>query len=428
MMAETGDAATRAELVGVLRHTLSHLYDPEALRASPLARALGVAGQENTPTLLRRRLADKIEELRPESSTPAGSKAWRVYQILHYRYVEQLTQREVAADISISVRQLRRQEAMALRVLADSLLADWTPHRSARPPHSGLSLAGAEELSKPDRAPTRQQELDWLRTSAPSEQVSVAELLSSVVGTVGPLVDESGGQVRCEIPDDLPPVTVQPTTMRQAILNTLLAAIHRIPGGEINIAAETEAGQVHLSLRATGAEDLRSLAAGQAAEDLEMAAQLAEISGGTLELPAASETTGFFSARLDLPAVQQVSVLAVDDNRDTLRLLHRFLSGTRYRLTSTREPGAAIRLARQIEPEAILLDVMFPDFDGWELLGRLRENPQTTTIPVVVCTILPHDELARLLGAAEFVRKPFSRRQLLSTLDRLSDPSARECL
>jgi CheY-like chemotaxis protein len=60
---------------------------------------------------------------------------------------------------------------------------------------------------------------------------------------------------------------------------------------------------------------------------------------------------------------------------------------------------------------------MLPGIDGWELLGRLREHPQIGTAPIIVCTILPQEEFALTLGAAEFLRKPVSREALLSALD-----------
>ena len=59
-----------------------------------------------------------------------------------------------------------------------------------------------------------------------------------------------------------------------------------------------------------------------------------------------------------------------------------------------------------------------PHIDGWEMLGRVREYPPTSKIPVVVCTILAQRDLALLLGASDFLRKPFTRTDLLAALDR----------
>jgi CheY-like chemotaxis protein len=76
-----------------------------------------------------------------------------------------------------------------------------------------------------------------------------------------------------------------------------------------------------------------------------------------------------------------------------------------------------VALAEQCEARIILLDVMLPGIDGWELLGRLREHPTTQGTPIIVCTILPHEQLALTLGAAQFLRKPVSRSTLLRALD-----------
>jgi CheY-like chemotaxis protein len=62
---------------------------------------------------------------------------------------------------------------------------------------------------------------------------------------------------------------------------------------------------------------------------------------------------------------------------------------------------------------------MLPGCDGWELLGWLRERPSTQGKPIIVCTILPQEGVALSLGAAGFLRKPVSRSDLLTMLDRV---------
>jgi PleD family two-component response regulator len=156
-----------------------------------------------------------------------------------------------------------------------------------------------------------------------------------------------------------------------------------------------------------------------------MAEQLVQMSGGSLE---ATSEGGDWIVELMLPAVEQAEVLVIDDNQDTLRLLQKYLTGTRYRFVGVSEPERALASAEQTDPRVIILDVMLPDVDGWELLERLREHPKTSSIPVIVCTILPQEELALHLGAAAFIRKPVSRQRLLAALDQqleaLSSPEA----
>ena len=138
---------------------------------------------------------------------------------------------------------------------------------------------------------------------------------------------------------------------------------------------------------------------------------------GALEVDTERDADQAFSFRLKLPMDQQITVLAIDDNPDTLQLLQRYTADTRYRLLGESDPERSLTLAEESLPDIILLDVMLQDLDGWELLGRFRAHPQLRDRPVIVCTILPQRDLALSLGAAGFLSKPVSQRQLLAALD-----------
>ena len=100
-------------------------------------------------------------------------------------------------------------------------------------------------------------------------------------------------------------------------------------------------------------------------------------------------------------------------------LIQRYLSGSQYQFTGISDPDKVLQWTADVSPHFIIVDVMLPGIDGWELLGRLREYPQTRVIPVIVCTILPQEKLALALGAASFLQKPVSRNKLLAELARL---------
>ena len=118
--------------------------------------------------------------------------------------------------------------------------------------------------------------------------------------------------------------------------------------------------------------------------------------------------------------MQHTAVLVVDDNADTLQLFGRYASGTRYCLTGTRDPGQALRLVGELDPQVIVLDVMMPEVDGWELLARLRADPHTSEAAIVICTVLPQEALALALGADAFLQKPVGQEAFLAVLDRLT--------
>ena len=81
--------------------------------------------------------------------------------------------------------------------------------------------------------------------------------------------------------------------------------------------------------------------------------------------------------------------------------------------------GDGLRLARHLRPLAIVLDLMMPGQDGWEILQNLKADAATADIPVIVCSVLAQESLAQALGADAYLRKPVSREQLLVVLDPL---------
>jgi len=121
---------------------------------------------------------------------------------------------------------------------------------------------------------------------------------------------------------------------------------------------------------------------------------------------------------LRLPRAPQYTVLVVDDNRDAIEFFHRVLPYHGYRVVSATSGCEALSQARTLLPQAIILDVMMPDQDGWEVLQVLRNQPETQAIPVVICSVLRAAELAFSMGADAFLAKPITEEALLDVLQR----------
>ena len=408
--------------VGWLRQALRHLYDPDGLRQNPLFRLFGL-GEGHSPSALRSILVAAIKSLKPDASVSSKSLAWRTYNILSYRFVEQFTQKEAKANFGLSIRQIRRIEARAVRALADAL---WSQYSTRTEEVEALAKHIDEGLLEESPVGGREQELEWLDRASPSEPTDLTEMVQTALKTAGPLIEATGVRAVCEWPEGLPALSVRPASMRQALLIVLTAAAQSVPGGSISIQAAAGCRRVSLSIRSTGSSDATSDALpGNRAESLALAQQLTAVSGGSLEMCGSPHTECPFAARLSLPTAEQVTVLVVDDNADTLQLFQRYLAGTRYAFVGTRDPEEALALATGRSPHIIVLDVMMPGVDGWELLGRLREHPKACAASIIVCTILPQERLALMLGAAAFLGKPFTRMELLSVLDRQASPRPR---
>jgi CheY-like chemotaxis protein len=113
------------------------------------------------------------------------------------------------------------------------------------------------------------------------------------------------------------------------------------------------------------------------------------------------------------------AILIIDDNEGLVQLLDRYLTGHSCRVIAAGSGQQGLELAHQSPPDAIVLDVMMPEMDGWELLQRLRNHPQTSAIPVIICTVFNDPELAYSLGASLFLPKPVSREDVMQALQKL---------
>jgi CheY-like chemotaxis protein len=415
-MSEAKNNIIESAFITNVRRALDHLYDPAALRRSPLTHCLPLDPQEEVASALRHLLLQAIEALKPDQAAPVYAQEWRYYHILLQRFAEQFMQREVAQNLGLSIRQLRRQELLAVRELGAYL---WAHYQLAERLDWGSPSAQIVG-DAPAAAPTvsREEELAWSEKSFPSTSIEIRPLFTAMMQTVRPLADLLHVEVEFAVPEWLPQLAVQVVTVRQALLSALTTAIRFVPGGQITVTAEAHCQEVVIAIagRESGLPS-RGWPGEESSEGLAIARQLIGFSGGRLELTPVSENTSAFVIHIALPTEEQWTVLAIDDNPDTLALLQRYTSGTRYNLVGVREPAQALALAEALRPQVIMLDVMLPGIDGWELLGRIRAHPKIGSVPVLVCTVLPEEQLALALGAAGLLRKPLSRSVVLAALD-----------
>ena len=117
-----------------------------------------------------------------------------------------------------------------------------------------------------------------------------------------------------------------------------------------------------------------------------------------------------------MPRRMTRTVLVADDNDDILDLFERYLTGHGYTMLTARDGAETIALAKRCLPDAITLDLMMPQQDGWDVLVTLTNRPETQHIPVIVCSVLGAKALSLSLGASLFLEKPVSEQSLLSAL------------
>jgi CheY-like chemotaxis protein len=111
--------------------------------------------------------------------------------------------------------------------------------------------------------------------------------------------------------------------------------------------------------------------------------------------------------------------LVIDDHAEFVELLERYVAEHGLQIVTANNGLKGLELAQQLQPNAIILDVMMPEIDGWEILQRLHATPATSAIPVVVCSVFHDPELALTLGAAGVLKKPVRQEDLLAILRKI---------
>ncbi|MBN1810574.1 MAG: response regulator [Anaerolineae bacterium] len=401
---------TRETFIEYLRDGLNHLHDAKRLRQNPLVALLGVAHRPDAASALRNTLIKAVESLKPSDDAPSRSRDWRLYDSLFYYYVQQLDQRIVADQLALSVRHLRREQRAALEVLADKL---WEQFDLETKSHEDAGKVPAPAQATPTR-PLEVDELAWLKDLPSEKPTDLNKALSEILDLARPLLTQHNAGTKVTIDGDLPNLAVHPVALDQILLSLLNVAIPRSAGGVVQIKAEPLHWAVEVQVQSSGTSASFQPVQEEDASSLEVARQLTVLCGGKLSL---EEDSAPFSVVLSLPALEQLPVLAIDDNADTLQLLQRYTAGTRFRLVGTSDPEQALDLAEKLCPQIIVLDVMMPEVDGWKVMSMLRQHPLTSHIPIVVCTILAQENLALALGASGFVQKPVTRQALLEALN-----------
>ena len=420
---------THDDFVGYLRSALHYLYDPVHLRRSPLVDLFGLTRHFDTAKELQSLLTAAIHALKPGEEEAPLSPAWRVYDLLNLQYLRQSNREDVAAQLGISERQLRREQRQALEALAQSLWARVTlldlSDESAAPEPSR-----PEGKSAPVVPPTLEENLGWLKENGLDSSTALDEAITSVKILTQPLAGRWGVEVETSVEAELSGLPVPRQLVRNILLTVLSIAIPAAagrdpaatgrdpagPGRDVAVRAARVGAKIEITVSA-GAGSPPSPLDEKDAASLETARHLAAYIDAALEAPAPASGAAFTAAlRLNMP--EQICVLVIDDNTDWLEMLKRYSAGSRFRLVGSREGHNARAMVEKHQPALILLDVMMPNTDGWAILNDLRQDPAAANIPIIISTVLPLEGLALSLGANGFLQKPITQDRFLSELER----------
>ncbi|MEB3330261.1 MAG: response regulator [Candidatus Sericytochromatia bacterium] len=286
------------------------------------------------------------------------------------------------------------------------------------------------------------------------QDFSPRAVVEGVLATIEPLAAKKGLEVRLlgDTPPDL--VAGDEGKVRQIVLNLLSNAVKFTETGTIDVTVATLGAVWTVAVKDSGIgiapelhglifEEFRQVDAsstrsrGGTGLGLAICQKMARLMGGyvtvasapgegsvfTLHLPVAASvaTTGAEAPRAQAAQGRDGALLlAIDDDADVLELLVSRLSGTEFTVVTAQGGEQGLKEAERLKPDVITLDVVMPGLDGWEVLRRLKANPDLAGIPVVMMSIIENRALSFSMGAADCVAKPVARDRLIEVLRRTS--------
>ena len=140
----------------------------------------------------------------------------------------------------------------------------------------------------------------------------------------------------------------------------------------------------------------------------------------TLPIRGALEKTKMTVAEEPTRASNRPLVLVVEDDIAAAKLLSIYLTEAGFTVDIAQDGQAGLEKARTLRPAVITLDIMMPEIDGWDLLTRMKADPQIASIPVVVVSIVDERGRGFALGAADYLTKPVEREELIGAIQRVS--------
>ena len=338
-----------------------------------------------------------VDELNPGGRAPVMSREWRRHRLMKLRYVDGLLPQEVADALAVSRRQYYRVHDEAMHALAELLLTErgtpWHPPALAR-----------DQLLR--------TELE--RYSDSGERASLPVIVESALSLLHDRLSQRGLRVYATISSDLPDLRADEKLFRQLLLSMIDFLAERSSHASLELTASPAHDTVELKLCIT--PTLANSQSQPVAFD-----ELAALNGA-LVTPLVSDDRlhGFVITQ---PTVNRdkTPVLVVDDNEDTLELYRHYLAQEHIAVSIARNSAEVFDALLNVQPQAIFLDLMLPEQDGWDILQLLKNEPDARDIPVFICSVLKQNELALALGAAGFIQKPFTKDVLLAALKGIED-------
>ncbi|MCB0153886.1 MAG: ammonium transporter [Anaerolineae bacterium] len=292
------------------------------------------------------------------------------------------------------------------------------------------------------------------------ETFDLASMIEDVATTIKPLVAKNNNRLTVTYADDLGFIHADLTKVRQILFNLLSNAAKFTQQGAITLTAQRAAGATDIVFQVadtgiglspdqitklfqefTQADASTTRKYGGTGLGLALSRRFCQMMGGEISVESGLNEGTVFTVRLparvatatpaigsnlspalplELPVEQAglAAILVIDDDPDSRDLLSRFLQKEGFQVVSAPNGEIGLRMARELHPLAITLDVMMAGMDGWSVLTALKADPELSDIPVIMLTMVSDKNMGYALGAADYLMKPINRERLLATLQK----------
>jgi adenylate cyclase len=296
------------------------------------------------------------------------------------------------------------------------------------------------------------------------ESFPIATLISDVVHTVEALASKNGNRIVVNCPDAVGSMYADQIRVRQALMNLLSNATKFTSNGTVTVSAARELtadGEcVKFAVTDTGigispdqlaklflefsqADSSTTRKYGGTGLGLAISRRFCQMMGGDISVESELGRGSRFVINLPVQvgdaetqartpeasrprvtgSLQQAPlILVVDDDPTVREVVGRYLVRDGFTFAEADGGREGLRLARELNPAAITLDITMPDLDGWTVLAAIKGDPTLADIPVILLTIIDEKNRGFALGASEYLVKPIDRDKLIRVLRQLCTP------
>jgi adenylate cyclase len=297
------------------------------------------------------------------------------------------------------------------------------------------------------------------------EKFPIATLIDDVVHTVESIASKNGNRIVVNCPDAIGSIYADQIRVRQALMNLVSNASKFTSNGTVTVSAATrrtvDGDRVEFAVMDTGigmspdqlaklfqefsqADSSTTRKYGGTGLGLAISRRFCQMMGGdisveselghgskfviTLPIHVGDAETPMRTSepsrlRMAGSPRQAPLILVVDDDPTVREVVGRYLEREGFTFAEADGGREGLRLARELKPAAITLDITMPDLDGWTVLAAIKGDPALADIPVILLTIIDEKNRGFALGASEYLVKPIDRDKLIRVLRQLSTPS-----